>query len=309
MADRKLSASTELAVEPAAGDLFPVLDINDATDAATGTLKKILWSTLKAIFAVAAKGVTNGDSHDHAGGDGAAIVEAAITLADNATNDASTTKHGFAAKATAPAGANLLNVLGIATGETVYTNKVLFDATAAEAIGSAAAGTGVVAAHRNHVHANTFASAVEVTAGTETAKSINPDVLAGSDLGKRLMQIKVMDDATSLTTGDGKIIFCIPAELNGYNLVTAHAYVTTVATGATLINVDIRNVTDSTDMLSTNITIDASEFTSYTAAAQPVIDNTKDDVATGDRLAVDIDAIGNTTPGKGLGVLLAFQLP
>lgn len=44
------------------------------------------------------RGVTNGDSHDHNGGDGAAIVEAAITLADNTTNDVSTTKHGFAPK-------------------------------------------------------------------------------------------------------------------------------------------------------------------------------------------------------------------
>jgi hypothetical protein len=33
-------------------------------------------------------------------------------------------------------------------------------------------------------------------------------------------------------------------------------------------------------MLSTRITIDASEFTSYTAATAPVIDTTKDDVAT-----------------------------
>ncbi len=53
---------------------------------------------LSATYAVAAKGVTNGDSHDHVGGDGAAIVEAALTLADNTTNDASSTKHGFVPK-------------------------------------------------------------------------------------------------------------------------------------------------------------------------------------------------------------------
>lgn len=46
-------------------------------------------------YAPTAKGVTNGDSHDHTGGDGAAIVEAAITLADNTTNNVSATKHGF----------------------------------------------------------------------------------------------------------------------------------------------------------------------------------------------------------------------
>lgn len=53
---------------------------------------------LSGTYAVTAKGVTNGDSHDHVGGDGAAIVEAALTLADNTTNNASTTKHGFCPK-------------------------------------------------------------------------------------------------------------------------------------------------------------------------------------------------------------------
>lgn len=43
--------------------------------------------------------VTGGDAHDHSGGDGAAIVEAAITLADNTTNDVSITAHGFTPKA------------------------------------------------------------------------------------------------------------------------------------------------------------------------------------------------------------------
>ena len=73
MADRKLSASTELAEEPATSDLLLVLDVSDTTDAATGTTKKLLWSTLKALFALTAKGVTNGDTHDHAGGDGAQV--------------------------------------------------------------------------------------------------------------------------------------------------------------------------------------------------------------------------------------------
>ncbi|MFA5423582.1 MAG: hypothetical protein WC374_06950 [Phycisphaerae bacterium] len=50
-------------------------------------------------FAVAAKGVTNGDSHDHAGGDGAAVPEAGLSLSDVTTGDVSVTEHGFAPKA------------------------------------------------------------------------------------------------------------------------------------------------------------------------------------------------------------------
>lgn len=50
-------------------------------------------------YAVAAKGVTNGDSHNHSGGDGAAITEAALSLADNTTADVSTVRHGLVPKA------------------------------------------------------------------------------------------------------------------------------------------------------------------------------------------------------------------
>ena len=62
---------------------------------------------------------------------------------------------------TVPGAANLLNVLGVATGATLPSWKVLFDATVPSAIGVASAGTGVVAARVNHVHA--FASLGDYT--------------------------------------------------------------------------------------------------------------------------------------------------
>ena len=127
-----------------------------------------------------------------------------------------------------------------------------------------------------------------------------------ADLGRRVIQVKVIDDVTTLTTGDGKVIFLVPQELNGYNLTGAHGFVTTVSSSGTP-TIQIRNVTDSVDMLSTRITIDANEYTSYTAAAAAVVDATYDDVATGDRLAVDVDVAG--TGAKGLGVVLTFNLP
>jgi hypothetical protein len=106
-----------------------------------------------------------------------------------------------------------------------------------------------------------------------------------------------------LTTGDGKLIFCVSDDLNGLNLIDADAFVTTVSSSGTP-TIQIRNVTDAVDMLSTLITIDASEFTSYTAAAPPVINGATDDVATGDLIAVDVDVAG--TGAKGLGVVLTF---
>jgi len=71
---------------------------------------------------------------------------------DVTTLNATTSVHGLLLKATAPA-ANTLNVVGIANGETAYTNKTLFDATNPAALGTAGPGTAVVAAHRDHVHA------------------------------------------------------------------------------------------------------------------------------------------------------------
>jgi len=151
-----------------------------------------------------------------------------------------------------------------------------------------------------------LATTAETTTGTDTGRVITPDGLAHSVYGKEIVQVKVFDDATAVAIGDGAIIFFIPSELNGYNLVTAHAGVSTVSSSGAP-TVQIHNVTQAADMLSTRITIDANEKTSYTAAAPPVIDTANDDVATGDEIRIDIDVAG--TGCKGLAVILSFQLP
>lgn len=81
--------------------------------------------------------------------------ESSLALTDVTTNDVSTSAHGFAPKAVAPA-AGLVNVYGIANGETAITNKPLFDATvpSTQAFGDAAAtGSATVSARRDHKHA------------------------------------------------------------------------------------------------------------------------------------------------------------
>jgi hypothetical protein len=90
---------------------------------------------------------------DEAGG--AAVTDATIATTDITTNNASTSKHGWMPKGTAPA-AGLVNVYGIANGETAVTNKPLFDATApsTQSYGdSAAVGSATVSARRDHKHA------------------------------------------------------------------------------------------------------------------------------------------------------------
>jgi len=131
-------------------------------------------------------------------------------------------------------------------------------------------------------------------------------ILSGSDFGKRCVTIKLQDDDTSPTVEDGVFTFVVPAILNGMNLVAVSAGVTTVSSSG-LPEWDLYNVTDSTDILSTDLTIDVSEYTSATATTAAVIDGTHDDVATGDRIRIDCDAAG--TGAKGAQIDLVFQLP
>lgn len=118
-----------------------------------------------------------------------------------------------------------------------------------------------------------------------------------------MVEIKITDDATAPTTGDGKAIFTCPRSLSGLTLNEANGFVTTF--GATAITINMRNLDQSSaDMLRTAITIDASEYTSYTAATPPVIGTTGTTIVTGDRIAVDLDAVNTTC--KGIGVILGF---
>lgn len=73
---------------------------------------------------------------------------------DNTDLNASTSEHGLVLKAVAPA-AGLTNIVAIENGETIYKNKVLFDVTNPAALGTAAPGTTVIAARRDHVHLDT----------------------------------------------------------------------------------------------------------------------------------------------------------
>jgi hypothetical protein len=104
------------------------------------------------------------------------------------------------------------------------------------------------------------------------------------------------DETTDLTTGT-KLTFRMPY---AFTVSAVRASLTTVATGATLLTVDINEA--GTTILSTKITIDASESTSTTAATPPVISDTA--LADDAQMTIDIDAVGNTTTGKGLKVYI-----
>lgn len=154
-------------------------------------------------------------------------------------------------------------------------------------------------------------TATSVTSDTVTAETTNASLkLKGNGTGVvnsdgDTIEIVVVDYTTDLATGDGKAYVTIPKKLNGMNLDAVHARVITAGTTGTT-DIQIHNVTDAADMLSTVITIDSTETGSDTAATAAVINTATDDVATNDLLRIDIDAISTTAP-KGLILRLEFR--
>lgn len=113
--------------------------------------------------------------------------------------------------------------------------------------------------------------------------------------------LAVSDESTNLTTGTAKLTFRMPFTMR---LTAVRASVNTAPTGSTLI-VDINE--DGVSILSTRITIDASEETSETAAAPPVISDSS--LANDAEITIDIDQVGSTISGKGLKVwLIGYRL-
>jgi len=153
-----------------------------------------------------------------------------------------------------------------------------------------------------------LATAAEINTGTDAARTITPDTYAESNLGKRTFSVSVFGPAVDTATGDGKQHWNTPAEIAGMNLVAVSATNGVVGTTGQL-DVQIHNLTQTADMLSTVISIDTIEPSSTTAAVPAVIDAAQDDITAGDVLRFDVDAVHSGTAAKGLTVNLTFQLP
>ena len=117
-----------------------------------------------------------------------------------------------------------------------------------------------------------------------------------SELVTQSLIVAASDETTDLTTGTAKSTFRMPY---AFTLSAVRASVTTAPTGSTII-VNIKE--SGTTILSSRITIDATEKTSVTATAQPVISDTA--LADDAEITVDIDQVGSTVAGTGLKITL-----
>lgn len=111
--------------------------------------------------------------------------------------------------------------------------------------------------------------------------------------------IACSDETTDLTTGTAKVTFRMPY---AFTLSEVRASVTAAPTGAA-IEVDINE--GGVSILSTVLSIDATEKTSTTAATAAVISDSS--LADDAEITIDIDQVGSTIAGAGLKVTLIGQ--
>lgn len=114
--------------------------------------------------------------------------------------------------------------------------------------------------------------------------------------GSQAILIAVTDEVSNITTGIGKITFRMP-----YNFILSEvrASVKTAPTGSA-IQVDINQ--NGVSILSTVLSIDATEKTSTTAATPAVISTASltDDA----EITIDVDQVGSVITGTALNVAL-----
>lgn len=130
--------------------------------------------------------------------------------------------------------------------------------------------------------------------GGGAVSSVNGDT--GAVIVPVPIGIACSDETTALTTGTAKATFRMPFAMT---LTAVRASVTTAPTGSVL-TVDINE--NGASILSTKITIDATEKTSTTAATPPVISDSS--LADDAEITIDIDTVGSTVAGTGLKVWL-----
>ena len=120
---------------------------------------------------------------------------------------------------------------------------------------------------------------------------------------ERTLVVKCVADTIGPSVGNGITHVTIPSTLDGKNLQSAQAHVYTVGTGSTT-TVQLHNLTDGQEMLSTAKTIDASEKDSSTAATPSVV-GSYSAVSTADVIRIDVDIVATNT--LGLEVRMVFN--
>lgn len=188
-------------------------------------------------------------------------------------------------------------IIGRAVGAGTGAPQELTGAQVGTVIGMTAAGLALIddadAPEQRITLGLSYATAAEVRTATEVAKVVSPATLKP----REHLMFACSDEATLLTAGTAKITWRMPY---AFTLTEVRASVTIAPTGTTLLTVDINE--GGTSILSTKLTFDSGEETTFTAATPAVISDTS--LANDAKMTVDIDSIGSTEAGAGLKVIL-----
>ena len=228
-------------------------------------------------------------------GTGYAVGTLVANLEGNVTGNAS----GSAATVTGGTQASITSTANLVTVGTIGTGVWQGTAVAADYM---AQGT------TSAKGALEIATTAEINTSTDADRAMTPDLYAASNYGIRYVQIMAVAKATALTVTDGLAYFHVPAGMDGMDLVEVHAEVFTAPVGSTA-TFEISLNGASTQMLSTNITIDAGETGSDSAATAAVINASTDDVDTNDLIQINCTQVGSSTAGSGLLVTMGFRIP
>jgi hypothetical protein len=118
------------------------------------------------------------------------------------------------------------------------------------------------------------------------------------------MQLWGKEQEVFVYEGRGYII--IDEKDNGKDLTDVVAYVVTAGSGAGTTQIQVHNLTDGVDMLSTVCSIDSGKNSSEDATTPAVVNSANSEVATNDILRFDIDAVTATAP-EGLIVKIGLE--
>ena len=141
----------------------------------------------------------------------------------------------------------------------------------------------------------------------KTGEAIDDNAIVERHLNGRYASFAFTGYGKDARVGDGILSFRVPAFMNGMNLVSAEVTCVTAGTGSSML-VQVHNMTDGVDMLSTRLMVDAGEYSSATASTPYVINTSNDEVSTNDLIRIDVDQV-HTTPAKTCHIILKFELP
>lgn len=323
---------------PVDADIIPLSDSAD-----TWALKGLTWANLKATLKsymdalyVVASGVDNITWGTSSGGsqtwtwDTGSGTDPSLTVADDSftankkivapgfeTNASDGTHHMNVDNSTSYSGTTQGDIYTIAGVPYVYRTaaRQIWDAASMPypAQGTSATPTaGRItkwdSSGRVLVDGPEIAAASDINTGTATDKLVTPDALAGSDLGAQHVCWVIVKSDTVTAVAYGKDAFVVPTAMNGMNITDLTCSVSDLnsASGGST-DVVVRRVRGATaaDMTSTACTI---TYTDYTASDETV-DTSNDDIQTGDKIFVDVNAVTTGAVQKGLSCTATFAKP